>query len=442
MSASSSSMTSFMVEFSSSQYSCCFEAHACLSDKKKREIFNVKRSFTKCKHCNVRDCAASGSDRWSGYNVLREKAGLRRPGSSPDLTQTDWVLDQERLRTFRARARARVFGNLEKAWKERGFTGLEKTSIVTDGFNKNPKHEVKMNINFDRSKRTSETNQEQDETLIRTEKIRMDAVEQERVLHPQLFRPRKNLGVLIRDLQAEFNASIKSKQCQNDDEQEVASRKISSPENHPITDERGSETLVQDGYETLDAMSGVHLQGNCMNYSPGTLKTGLCNQAVMAGQRTVCTEGNHSPSSSAHGYACPDQFLDKGSSAPKNEALQLNVDASEQRYDKGFMCNIRKEHDLKFEEPVVTVMGFQALQENEEKYSSRTRRQNEDCTSTVARKHVQCGQTRQVDCLDLEEAILRTQREKSEHLLKTLQQLREETRTVAASLNHLRTGCS
>ncbi|MCO5548392.1 hypothetical protein L7F22_001849 [Adiantum nelumboides] len=322
------------------------EAHACLSDKKKREVFNVKKSFTKCKHCNVRDCAASGSDRWSGYNVLREKAGLRRPGSSPDLIQTDWVLDQERLRTFRARARARVFGNLEKAWKESSFTGLEKTSIVTEGLNKNPKHEVKMNINFDRSKiRTSETNQEKDVTLmdrfavvrardLRTEKNRMDAVEQERVLHQQSFRPRKSLGVLIRDLQAEFNPSIKSKRCQNDDEQEVASRKISSPENHPITDERGSETLVQDGHEMLDAMSGVHLQGNCMNYSPGTLKTGLCNQAAMAGQRTVCTEANHSPSSSAHGYACLDQFLDKGSSAPKNEAPQLNDIAFKQRDDK------------------------------------------------------------------------------------------------------------
>ncbi|KAI5063955.1 hypothetical protein GOP47_0020625 [Adiantum capillus-veneris] len=414
------------------------EAYACLSDKTKREIFNVKKSFTNCKHCSLRESVSSGSDKWSGYDVLGEKTSLRRPGSSPDLTQTDWILDQERLRMFQARARARVFGNLEKAWKARGFTGLEKTTVVRKGFSKNPKDEA----NFRGCKiRTSETNQENDKTVtdhfavvadrdLGTEETRRDAVEQKNVFHPQLFQPCKNLGLLIRDLQAEFISSTESKESQNG-EQDVVTEK-SSAEIDSRPDDRGSETLMQDGHGMLDAMSGTHIP---------TLRAVSCNLTANTGQKIFCAVGNHSSSTSAHGHMCPDDFLDKGSSAPKNEAPQPNNVASKQRFDKGFMCNLRKEHE--FEEPEgVTGREYQPMQESEEKESTRSRRQDEDCVRTVSRKQFRCRQIRRDDSLDLEETILRTQREKSEQLLNTLQRLREETKTVAASLNHLRSGCS
>lgn len=377
------------------------EAYACLSDKKKREIFNVRRSYTKCKHC--RSGAASGSERWSDYHVLREKTSLRRPGSSPDLTQTDWILDQERLRMFRVRARARVFGNLEKAWKERGFAGLDRTSIGKERFERNPKGEIKT----DHYGWKTETTRKKEETLsdcgsvvrdteLGAEVDMMGASEEAVVSQQQLYRPCKNLGVLIRDLQAELISSTEIKEDEVDEQEVVGFQK----ENVLGPDARDSETHVQDG-----------------------------NGAASAGKEPFCIGGNLSPSSSAYGHNC--SFHDR-SFEPKNDATPPNDIISEQRFDKGFLWKNKRGHDSIHGKP--TAMEGRRVQEKDFIKSV-----TEDA-GAVLRKRNLCRQTRQDDSLDLEETILRTQREKSEQLLKTLQRLREETKTVAASLNHLCSG--
>eukprot|EP00250_Pteridium_aquilinum_P013508 c21378_g1_i1 orf=470-2173(-) len=421
------------------------EAYACLSDKKKRTIFNVKKSLTKCRHCSPEDCVTSGSDRWSSCHVLKEqKTGLQRPGSSPDLMQTDWILDQERLRVFQARARARVFGNLAKVWRERGFTGIEEVSIGKERFSGSKSNQVVMN---DKCKtRINESNKKGKENLSTLEPSPMtlnnemgtgskggmkDSIEEDKVSHQQLSRPCKNLGVLIRDLQAELISSTESTGDKRYERENVV-KQMPTLEN------------VQEGDGSSSTMLGPHAEGDFAQHLSEALKTSIQNQSINAGQETLCTTENSSPLLSAHGHLCPDGFLEDPLSTLKNDACPSNDIVSKISSDKRDLFHGNtKESVCKLKKVVSdTVIEGQPKRKNKGKECIRIARKDGECAGTGLNKPSLCRRIHRDDSLDIEETILQTQKEKSEQLLKTLQQLREETKTVAASLNHFCSGRS
>lgn len=449
------------------------EAYACLSDKKKCANFNVERSIRNCRRCNPRDSVTSGSDRWSSCDSLKEKKiGLRRPDSSPDLTQSDWILDQERLKMFRARARARVFGKLAKAWKARDFKGMEEVNRGRERFNqreldqrfwpakgarKNADHwQCKDNIN--------ELNANKLESLkvisVFSSKIMKNEInklhnanlnvvsgnvnENNRTPEQQLSRPRKNLEILIRNIQAELNSSG---ECTGDRicMWEKTTRHVSLAENVLNTDGRDSGNILQGSNGTLIRRSGPHADGDCASLRKvqsllGASSAAFEIQANIKDQGAVSIAGKIGPSSTAqkcsrlYGSSGDDLFEIQNNANFSNELVSRIWSHKGESSDKD-----RGECNSEFKcFPSETIFESLLNPRSEERDHDRTAMNDVESTSftsTILEKPDLHRPIGILDSLDIEETILQTQKEKSEQLLKTLQRLREETKSVAASLD-------
>lgn len=426
------------------------EAYACLSDKKKRANFNIKRSLTKCRRCSLKDCVSSESDSWSGCHAFKEKeTSLQRAGSSPNLTQTDWILDQERLKIFRARARARVFGNLARVWKERGFTGAEEVTVgkerfceskVKQAMTTSDQHQCKKTINETNKKReeNSNTRPESSPVTMNNEMGKGSMGDMNHAMkasHQQLSRPYKNLGALIRDLRAELVSSIESTGDQKLKREDVLEQSPTG-ENMLETDTRDLGSRMQEGTETLSTMLGPRAEGDSAQHLSGSLREFLQNHATNAVQENFCTEGNSCSVPSAHSHSYPDGVLNDSVCASD----MASRSCSNKRYS---LCEKRRESFINFEKDESdSLIECETQQKNKGKDCSRTARKDEECASTISKSPNLCRRIGRGDSLDIEETILQTQKEKSEQLLKTLQRLREETKTVAASLDQFCSGRS
>ncbi|KAH7283114.1 hypothetical protein KP509_35G061300 [Ceratopteris richardii] len=398
------------------------EAYACLSDKKKREIFDAKKAFVKCKHCNTKDCSSSGLDKWSNQHILSEKANLQKSGSSPDLSQSDWILDQERLKMFRARARARIFSNLEKSWKDRCVTALGKTNIVNDEFAKSMNSQMRMNSGYwhpkARARRPSHKKRENfTESSLAEEKdskvgeINVEENKQDDTSY-QLYQPFKNLGVLIRDLQAELVSSTEDEVHQ---QEEATCHKYAGER----TGQREFMDLKTYSHDHNVVMTGFKV---CSTQPSSVNDKGPHNHALSPGKEAFWTVYGNSPSLSPQGPTCADDFKHSVLHPAENDGTGSTNIISMKIFEK---------RDKRYKE---------ARDSQGKDYFGITT-QDINTGNVILKEQNFCPQPCRGESLDLEEEILRSQKEKSDQLLKTLQRLREETRTVAASLNHLCSGC-
>lgn len=449
------------------------EAYACLSDKKKRANFNVERSLLSCRRCNPRDSVTSGSDSWSSRNSLKEKKiGLRRPDSSLDLTQANWILDQERLKMFRARARARVFGNLAKAWKARDFKGMEEVNCGREKLNqreldqrfwpakgarKNADHwQCKDNINelnankLESLKVTSVLSSKTIKNDInKLHNANLNVVsrnvnENNRIPDQQLSRPCKNLEFLIRNIRAELNSS---RECTGDRIclWEKTTGQVSSAENVFNTDGRVSGNILQGSDGTLIRRSGPHADGDCASLRKvqsllGASSAAFEIQANIGDQGAVSIAGKVGLSSAAQrcsrlcGSSGDDSFEIKDNANFSNQLVSSICSAKGELSDKD-----RGECNSEFKcFPSETIFESLLKPRSEERDHVRTAMNDVEYTpftSTILEKSDLHRRIGIGDSLDMEETILQTQKEKSEQLLKTLQRLREETKSVAASLD-------
>lgn len=274
------------------------------------------------------------SDSWSGCHAFKEKkTSLQRAGSSPNLTHTDWILDQERLKIFRARARARVFGNLARVWKERGFTGTEEVTVgkerfceikVKQAMTTSDQHQCKKTINETNKKRkeNSNTRPESSPVTMNNEMGKGSMGDMNHAMKAsdqQLSRPYKNLGVLIRDLRAELVSSIESTGDQKYQREDVPEQSPTG-DNVVETDTRDLGSRMQEGTETLSTMLGPCAEGDSAQHLSGSSREFSQNHATNAVQENFCTEGNSCSVTSAHSHSYPDGVLTDSASTPKNGA--------------------------------------------------------------------------------------------------------------------------
>lgn len=411
------------------------EAYACLSDKEKRASFNVRRSFTKCRCCKLKDCVSTESDRWSSCHVFKEKkTDLQSTGSSPDLTQPDWILDQERLRVFRSRARARVFANLARVWKERGYTRTEDVSV---GKERSCEYEVKQaTMTSDRhqcNKIINETNSRKESFNTRPEASQMKFNNKEKdkgsmkvINHSVISKPYKHLGLLICDLQAELVSSIEITGEQKYHSIDMLEPSPSS-ENVLQTDVRELGDHVQGGSEAQCTMLGPGVEGDSAPCQSEASRACLNNQVKGA------AESNFSvgqPFSHSKFDGISNTFL----AISKNDACSTSDFVLEKCSNKGStLCEKKRQSETTGESDFV--VKHKTQQKDKEKCFLKTAK-DEEYDSSVSMKFSFCKRAGRCDSLDLEETILQTQKEKSEKVLRSLRRLREETQTLAACLDH------
>eukprot|EP01018_Ginkgo_biloba_P028099 Gb_02877 [translate_table: standard] len=112
------------------------EAYACLSDKRKRVVFNAERSKLLCKRCAQKTqkstghftSSASGEVKFGQKHSKTSRLFVERDGTNPERKS-----DEEKLQMFRERARARV-DSTAQAWKDRRARFREEFQAVNNTF--------------------------------------------------------------------------------------------------------------------------------------------------------------------------------------------------------------------------------------------------------------------------------------------------------------------
>lgn len=115
------------------------EAYACLSDKKKRALYNVERSKLICKRCSQKVQNSKGNFRSSTSDKVECGQKYSRTWKifvEKDAMDSDRMSDEEKLQMFRERARVRV-DSTAQAWQERRARFKEEFHIVNNAFQSN-----------------------------------------------------------------------------------------------------------------------------------------------------------------------------------------------------------------------------------------------------------------------------------------------------------------
>ncbi|GLJ09545.1 hypothetical protein SUGI_0111550 [Cryptomeria japonica] len=115
------------------------EAYACLSDKKKRALYNVERSKLSCKRCSQKVQNSKGTFGSSTSDQVEHEQKYSKTWRlfvEKDATYSDRMSDEEKLQMFRERARVRV-DSTAQAWQERRARFKEEFHIVNNAFQSN-----------------------------------------------------------------------------------------------------------------------------------------------------------------------------------------------------------------------------------------------------------------------------------------------------------------
>lgn len=112
------------------------EAYACLSDKKKRTLYNVERSKFCCKRCPQKVHNSKGN--FTSSTSVEVHYGQKYPKAwrlfvEKDATFSERKSDEEKLQMLRRRARARV-DSTAQAWQERRARFKEEFNVMSNAF--------------------------------------------------------------------------------------------------------------------------------------------------------------------------------------------------------------------------------------------------------------------------------------------------------------------
>lgn len=314
------------------------EAYACLSDKKKRENFNIERSLLQCRQCSQVGSAVQAPERWSVYECSREQnTKLWRPSSVPDLTEADWVLEQQKLKMFRERARARVLSNLAMAWKERRSKWMEQFDSAIER-----SHGRKMDRKVwgDKEAASSSSKCQQQGVNIKEHKMnKMGAATENPILSfpaptniiqglyeshssskidersrngvvsvHETLRHGKNLRVLIRDLRAELNAHIDSP-CSSRSACEELIQEEPLAGNVDQTDSKAANEMgyrFVESAKTLHSMQESQREGDCGCKAQVYHSKGACSEASES-HNSIFSESSAQEKASQETAFCAEQ---------------------------------------------------------------------------------------------------------------------------------------
>lgn len=107
------------------------EAYACLSDKRKRAVYNIERSKLLCKKCQhmvQRTSSVSGEVQLGQSHPKTSRLFVKKDGNN-----SKRMSDEEKLQMFRDRARARV-DSTAQAWQDRRARFKEELQVMNNTF--------------------------------------------------------------------------------------------------------------------------------------------------------------------------------------------------------------------------------------------------------------------------------------------------------------------